>query len=84
MGGDRRSEALETYAEKILGWVKETPDLFLNEIAARLAEEGTESSESGISRLLARHGITRKKRLWSRQNRRAKTSPVPAPSGATG
>jgi hypothetical protein len=43
MGGDRRSEALEAHAETILGWVAETPDLFLNEIAARLAAEGIES-----------------------------------------
>jgi transposase len=83
MGGDRRSEALEAHAETILGWVAETPDLFLNEIAARLAAEGIESSESGISRLLNRHGVTRKKRQWSRRNSRGKTSPKPGPRGAT-
>jgi transposase len=62
MGGDRRSEALEAHGATILGWVADAPDLFLNEIAAWLAAEGIESSESGISRLLARHGITRKKK----------------------
>lgn len=83
MGGDRRSEALEAHGATILGWVADAPDLFLNEIAARLAAEGIESSESGISRLLARHGITRKKRQWSRRNSRGKTSPRPGPRGAT-
>ena len=82
MCGDRRSEALEAHAGTILGWVADTPDLFLNEIAARLAAEGIESSESGISRLLARHGVTRKKRQWSRRNSRGKTSPKPVPRGA--
>ena len=81
MGGDRRSEALEAHAETILDWVEETPDLFLNEIAARLAASGIDSSESGISRLLARHGVTRKKRQWSRRNSRGKMSPEPVPSG---
>jgi hypothetical protein len=43
------------FGATILGWVADAPDLFLNEIAAWLAAEGIESSESGISRLLARH-----------------------------
>lgn len=51
MGGDRRSEA---HALAFLDWVEETPDLIVQEIAARLAAEGVESSESGIDRLLAR------------------------------
>ncbi len=82
MGGDRRSEALEGHVGTILGWVEETPDLFLNEIVARLAGEGIGSSESGISRLLARHGVTRKKRQWSRRSNRGKASPRPVPRGA--
>lgn len=84
MGGDRRSEALEAQAATILGWLEETPDLFLSEIVARLVAEGIESSESGIGRLLARHGVTRKKRPSSRRNSRGKTSPKPASSGARG
>ena len=63
MGGDRRSDALEAHAPKILGWLKETPDLYLGEIVARLACAGIATSGSSVSRLLARHGITRKKRL---------------------
>lgn len=84
MGGDRRSEALEARAPEILGWLEEKPDLFLREIVSRLADAGVQTSVMSVARLLLRHGITRKKRLWSRQSRRARISPKPAPSGATG
>ena len=84
MGGDRRSEALEADASKILGWVRQAPDLFLGEIVARLAADGVETSVSSVARLLARHGITPKKRPWSRLNRHARISPARAPSGGTG
>jgi transposase len=69
MGGDRRSEALEAHAETILGWVRETPDLFLREIVARLVEREVETSQASVARLLARHGVTRKKRRWSPPSR---------------
>jgi transposase len=72
-GGDRRSEALEAHAETILGWVRETPDLFLREIVARLAAQEVATSQSGVARLLARHGGTRKKRRWSPPSRPART-----------
>jgi len=83
MGGDRRSDALEAHAAKILGWLGDKPDLFLSEIVARLAEGGVESSVSSVARLLTRHGITRKKRLSSLRSRHAKTSPVAALNGGT-
>ena len=84
MGGDRRSDALETHASKILGLLEQTPDLFLSEIVARLAADGFETSSSSIARLLTRHGITRKERLWLLPNRRARISPKPASNGGTG
>lgn len=62
MGGDRRSDALEKHAALILGWVKERPDLFLREIVKRLDEQEVTTSETAVARLLARHGVTRKKR----------------------
>ena len=61
MGGDRRSEALEAHATKVLGRLEEKPDLYLSEIVARLTEESVESSVSSVVRLLTRHGVTRKK-----------------------
>ena len=84
MGGDRRSEALEAHAPMILGWLEDTPDLFLREIVSRLADAGVETSAMSVARLLARHGITRKKRRWLRPSRRAKTLPAPALSGGRG
>jgi transposase len=73
MGGDRRSEALEAHAETILGWIRESPDLFLREIVARLGEREVETSQASAARLLARHGVTRKKRPWSPPSRPART-----------
>lgn len=84
MGGDRRSGALEPHASKILAWLEETPDLFLSEIVARLANDGVESSASSVARLLTRHGITHKKRPSLLPSRRARISPKPASNGATG
>jgi len=84
MGGDRRSEALEAHAPLILGWLKEAPDLFLREIVSRLADAGVATSTMSVARLLARHGITRKKRLWSLPSRCVRTSPAPVLSGGTG
>lgn len=84
MGGDRRSEVLEAHAPDILGWLEEKPDLFLREIVSRLADEGVETSAMSVARLLTRHGITRKKRLWLLPSRRARTSQRPAPNGGTG
>lgn len=84
MGGDRRSEALEAHAPDILGWLEEKPDLFLREIVSRLADAGVETSAMSVARLLARHGVTRKKRLWLLPSRRARTLLRPAPSGVKG
>ena len=81
MGGDRRSEALEAHAPKILRWLDDTPDLFLCEIVARLAGERVKSSVASVSRLLARHGITHKKRLSSPLSRHARISQARAPNG---
>ena len=82
MGGDRRSAAIEEHAGAILSWIEEQPDLFLHEIAAKLEEEqGFQSSPDAISNLLARHGVTRKKRPSSPANAIGKTSLRPAPNG---
>ena len=62
MGGDRRSAALEEHSTFILSRVEEKPDIFLHEIVADLAAEEITASENAVSRLLTRHGITRKKR----------------------
>lgn len=84
MGGDRRSEALEQHAPKVLGWLADKPDLFLGEIVTRLADEDVKSSVSSVARLLTRHGITHKKRPSLLPSRRARISQARAPSGARG
>ena len=61
-GGDRRSAALEAHAPTILALVEERPDIFLHEIVAELASKDVSASEDAVSRLLGRHGVTRKKR----------------------
>ena len=63
MGGDRRSGPLEAEAAGILARIEEKSDIFLREIVAELARKDVTTSEASIRRLLARHGITRKKRL---------------------
>lgn len=62
MGGDRRSGPLEAEAAGILTLIEQQSDIFLREIVAELAMRGVIASEASIRRLLARHGITRKKR----------------------
>ena len=62
MGGDRRSAELEEHSTFILSRVEEKPDIFLCEIVAELASKEVTASENAVSRLLSRHGITRKKR----------------------
>lgn len=62
MGGDRRSAELEEHSAFILSRVEEKPDIFLCEIVVDLASKDVTASENAVSRLLSRHGITRKKR----------------------
>jgi transposase len=62
MGGDRRSAALEEHAPTLLDDVERTPDLTLSELKGRLSRRGVKTSSSAIARLLARHGLTYKKR----------------------
>ncbi len=84
MGGDRRSQALEAHATKILALVEETPDIFLHEIVTRLAQEDVETSGWAVGRLLARHNVTRKKRRSLPPSGNATTSPKPGRTGARG
>ncbi len=81
MGGDRRSGGLEAHAEQIEEWLEEAPDLFLREIQARLAQRDVKTSISAIDRLLARHGMSFKKRPSSQKSKTAKMSRRPEPNG---
>jgi hypothetical protein len=52
--------------------LKMSPICFLRGIVSRLADAGVGTSAMGVARLRARHGITRKERLWSRRRRQAR------------
>ena len=81
MGGDRRSE-LEACAADILDWIAEQPGLTLDAIVARLGAQGVACSDRAVARLFKRHGITFKKRRWSRASETERTSPKRAKTGA--
>jgi transposase len=60
-GGDRHSGRIEAHTDFIKGLIAEQGDITLAEIQARLAERGVSVGIGTVHRLLARHGITRKK-----------------------
>ncbi len=62
MGGDRHSHRMEAWAEVILGWIGETPDITLAEMQARLHAREAPSATGTLWRLLDRHAMTVKKR----------------------
>jgi len=72
MGGDRHSHRMEAWAEVILGWIGETPDLTLVEMQARLRALRAPSAMGTLWRLLDRHAMTVKKRPDTPRSRRAR------------
>lgn len=60
LGGDRRSGRIETAAPTILATLDATPDLTINELRARLAENGLSFGFGSAQRFFKRHAITRK------------------------
>ena len=69
MGGDRRSHRVEAHAPVILAACRRKPALFLRELRDNLAQRGVQTSTSGLFRLLARHGISRKKGICTQPSR---------------
>ncbi|ACL61600.1 transposase [Methylobacterium nodulans ORS 2060] len=59
-GGDHNSQRIEAPAELILATDEAQPQIFLRELRARLAEQGVQTSSSGLSRFFAHHRIPRK------------------------
>jgi len=74
LGGDRRSDRIEAEREMILGLVEEAPDITLQELRQELARRGLGFGYGTIQRFLARHQMTRKKRLAMRASRIAPIS----------
>ena len=77
MGGDHTSQAIEAHAALILATSEQEPRLFLRELRDRLAEQGVQTSTSGLSRFFARHRITRKKGRCTQLSRSVRTSGPP-------
>ncbi len=72
MGGDRHSHRMEAWAETILGWIEETPDITLTEMQARLRAKAAPSAMGTLWRLLDRHAMTVKKRPDTPRSRRVR------------
>ena len=72
MGGDRHSHRMEAWAQTILGWIEERPDITLVEMQARLRGVGAPSAMGTLWRLLNRHAMTVKKRPGTLKNKRAR------------
>jgi transposase len=63
MGGDRRSQRIESHAAFILGEIKAKPDTTIMELRDKLRERhGLSLGYGTVWRFLARHKITRKKK----------------------
>ncbi|WP_462120404.1 IS630 family transposase [Methylorubrum extorquens] len=70
--GDDRLPAIEAHADLILSLDEARPERFLRELRDALAEQGVQTSTSGLSRFFVRHAITRKKgRLYATEQERA-------------
>jgi len=73
-GGDRRSQAIEAQAERILALTAAKPDSTLEELKASLASDGHAFSVSALSRFFQRRKITLKKRPLTPPSRSGRTS----------
>jgi transposase len=73
-GGDRRSQAIEAQAERILTLIAAKSDSTLEELKAALAADGHSFSVSALSRFFQRHKITLKKRRYTPPSNSGRTS----------
>ena len=72
-GGDRRSQAIEAQADRILALVAAKADSTLEELKAALAVDGHSFSISALSRFFQRRKITFKKRPRMRASKTVPT-----------
>jgi transposase len=73
MGG-HRPEVLKPHHDFLMAARAEQPDITLEALSRRLlAERGVKADTSMLSRYFRRHGITFKKRRWSRASRTVRT-----------
>ena len=70
--GKPKGSVLDPHADFIFGLIKAVPDITLEEMAERLAQErGIEIVSTAVWKFLDRHDMTHKKRLPMRANRSA-------------
>lgn len=81
MGGALRP-ALEPHYDRVRALVAATPDITIDDLQARLAEDGIRISRSPLGRCLIALQLTRKKRPGTPRSRSAPTSPPRAGLGA--
>ncbi len=74
MGGDQRSQHIETHGDLILSLYEATADISLQELRAALAEQGVAVGYGGLWRFFRRRSITVKKRRHMRLSRKGPTS----------
>jgi transposase len=74
VGGDHRSHKTEAHAATISSALEAAPDLTLEELRAKLAQQRVFVSYGALWRFLDRHKITRKKRPRTPANRIERTS----------
>jgi transposase len=74
MGGDQRSQHIETHGDLIMSLYEATPDITLQELRAALAEHGVAVGYGGLWRFFRRRSITVKKRRHMQPSRRGPTS----------
>ena len=72
MGGHRRPR-LASLEGTIRSWIKEQPDLTIDEMRARLAERGVRMSVGGMWTQLDRWGLSYKKKRFAPASRTART-----------
>jgi transposase len=74
IGGDHRSPRTEAHAAAIFSALEAAPDLTLEELREKLAQERVLVSYGALWRFLDRHKITRKKRPRTPASRSDRTS----------
>ncbi len=72
-GGDHLSHRVDAHRGLILATCRRKPAIFLRELRDHLAGRGVQTSTSGLSRFFARHGISRKKGIYTRPSRTGRT-----------
>jgi transposase len=72
----------EAARAQLQAWLREQPDLTHQQLADRLADQGTRVDRSTVGRTLREMGWTRKKKSWSLPNSSARRSSKSAGRGA--